>query len=175
MGISCRTAATSKERRSNSGMTPPLHAVESFLVILVDPNHYGRIFVEVSSPPTALVPFNLSQSSVKGAGRTGQPLTATSTPFAAPSPTVILKYQLLNPEDAFKDVVEDARAVILAGGTMTPVRLPLSHCPVLFPNTNLDCRCPTSHHNSFPRCRLQRSRPFRVDTSSQKRTYRHWC
>ena len=32
-----------------------------------------------------------------------------------------LKYQLLDPTYYFKDIVEDARAVILAGGTMSPV------------------------------------------------------
>ena len=36
--------------------------------------------------------------------------------------TVELKYQLLNPSPNFMDVVEEARAVILAGGTMSPVR-----------------------------------------------------
>ena len=35
-----------------------------------------------------------------------------------------LKYMLLDPTHHFKEVVEDARAVILAGGTMSPVRHP---------------------------------------------------
>lgn len=34
---------------------------------------------------------------------------------------VSLKYMLLDPTFHFKDIVEDARAVILAGGTMSPV------------------------------------------------------
>ncbi|KAF5362893.1 hypothetical protein D9758_007152 [Tetrapyrgos nigripes] len=34
---------------------------------------------------------------------------------------VEVKYQLLNPSPHFKDVVEEARAVILAGGTMSPI------------------------------------------------------
>jgi chromosome transmission fidelity protein 1 len=34
-----------------------------------------------------------------------------------------LKYMLLDPTFHFKDIVEDARAVVLAGGTMSPVRL----------------------------------------------------
>lgn len=43
---------------------------------------------------------------------------------------VSLKYILLDPTHHFKDIVEDARAVILAGGTMSPVRLP--HIDPLF-------------------------------------------
>ncbi|GLB38502.1 putative DEXDc2 [Lyophyllum shimeji] len=37
------------------------------------------------------------------------------------SETVELKYQLLNPSPPFKDVVDVARAVVLAGGTMSPM------------------------------------------------------
>lgn len=32
-----------------------------------------------------------------------------------------LKYQLLNPSPNFLEVVEEARSVVLAGGTMSPV------------------------------------------------------
>ena len=39
---------------------------------------------------------------------------------------VVLKYLLLDPTNHFQDVVEEARAVILAGGTMSPVRITLS-------------------------------------------------
>lgn len=41
-----------------------------------------------------------------------------------------LKYMLLDPTHHFRDIVEDARAVILAGGTMSPVNLtwPLFRC-----------------------------------------------
>ena len=34
-----------------------------------------------------------------------------------------LKYMLLDPTHHFREIVDDARAVILAGGTMSPVRL----------------------------------------------------
>jgi len=39
-----------------------------------------------------------------------------------------MKYQLLNPSPNFMEVVEEARSVVLAGGTMSPVRT--SHCVV---------------------------------------------
>lgn len=41
--------------------------------------------------------------------------------YAREETGVILKYMLLDPTYHFKDIVEDARAVILAGGTMSPV------------------------------------------------------
>lgn len=34
---------------------------------------------------------------------------------------VLLKYMLLDPTNHFREIAEDARAVILAGGTMSPV------------------------------------------------------
>ena len=36
---------------------------------------------------------------------------------------VEIKYQHLNPATHFQEVVETARSVVLAGGTMSPVRL----------------------------------------------------
>lgn len=41
-----------------------------------------------------------------------------------------LKYMLLDPTFHFQDIVEDARAVVLAGGTMSPVSI--SKCPSIF-------------------------------------------
>lgn len=43
------------------------------------------------------------------------------------SNTVALKYMLLDPTFHFKEIVEDARAIVLAGGTMSPVSK--QHCP----------------------------------------------
>lgn len=37
---------------------------------------------------------------------------------------ISLRYMLLDPSHHFKEIVEDARAVILAGGTMSPVDVP---------------------------------------------------
>lgn len=40
---------------------------------------------------------------------------------AASGVVVVMKYLQLNPEESFRDIVEAARSVILAGGTMAPV------------------------------------------------------
>lgn len=37
--------------------------------------------------------------------------------------TVQLKYLLLNPEDPFRSIVEEARSVVLAGGELTVLHL----------------------------------------------------
>ena len=41
--------------------------------------------------------------------------------WARETDTVVLRYLLLDPSEHFRDVVESARAVILAGGTMSPM------------------------------------------------------
>lgn len=48
--------------------------------------------------------------------------TATAT---MPRPEVSLKYMLLAPSESFREVAEDARSVVLAGGTMSPVSVGL--------------------------------------------------
>ncbi|ORY29962.1 helicase C-terminal domain-domain-containing protein [Naematelia encephala] len=60
-----------------------------------------------------------------------------------PNGAVTMKYILLNPAERFKEVVDSARAVILAGGTMEPIS---DFTTQLFPNipkdriTTLSCR-----------------------------------
>jgi chromosome transmission fidelity protein 1 len=44
------------------------------------------------------------------------------------SPEIQVKYQSLNPAPQFRDVVDAARSVILAGGTMSPVRTNFDTC-----------------------------------------------
>ena len=41
--------------------------------------------------------------------------------FAKSEDDILLKYRLLDPTNHFREIVEDARAVILAGGTMSPM------------------------------------------------------
>ncbi|CAL1712032.1 unnamed protein product [Somion occarium] len=68
-----------------SNTTPPLHAVESFIVALTASSDDGR------------VTFSMIDDQVE------------------------IKYQHLNPATYFREVVEVARSVVLAGGTMSPI------------------------------------------------------
>ncbi|KAG9096173.1 ATP-dependent DNA helicase chl1 [Ceratobasidium sp. 370] len=85
-------ASDPSKRAANArrkGVTPPLHAVESLLLALANPDEDGRIFLSRAGSPGA--------------------------------ETAHLKYQLLNPSTHFREVVESARSVVLAGGTMSPI------------------------------------------------------
>lgn len=64
--------------------------------------------------------FLLSLSNADADGR----VLLSSSPSTSPErpPTVHLKYLLLNPTECFRDIVKDARSIVLAGGTMEPVR-----------------------------------------------------
>ncbi|KAI9478738.1 MAG: ATP-dependent RNA helicase-like protein chl1 [Benjaminiella poitrasii] len=53
----------------------------------------------------------------------------------AENPGVSIKYMLLNPADAFNPIVEEARSIILAGGTMEPISDFLNH---VFPSVSKD-------------------------------------
>ncbi|CAL5866608.1 uncharacterized protein PFLUO_LOCUS817 [Penicillium psychrofluorescens] len=51
---------------------------------------------------------------------------------------VVLRYMLLDPTNHFREIVEDARAVILAGGTMSPMSDYLNHLFSYVPPGRLD-------------------------------------
>ncbi|KIM43305.1 hypothetical protein M413DRAFT_18375 [Hebeloma cylindrosporum] len=71
-----------------------------------------------SIPPLHIVEdFMLSLTNTNTDGR----VTFTLVNTAGQEASVDLKYQLLNPSPHFREVVEDARAVVLAGGTMSPI------------------------------------------------------
>lgn len=70
---------------------PVLTHIQAFLLALTYPAAEGRFFYAKSSPQTG----------------------GSSTP--------ILRYVLLDPTHHFREIVDEAKAVILAGGTMSPV------------------------------------------------------
>lgn len=73
-----------------SHSSPVLHALSSFIVALTNPSDEGRIFFEKMALPSA------------------------------PAGDMKLSYLLLSPTHAFSSIASSARAVILAGGTMSP-------------------------------------------------------
>ncbi|ORX98335.1 DNA repair helicase [Basidiobolus meristosporus CBS 931.73] len=73
--------------------TSGLHKVEAFLMSLTNANANGRVMTGVST--------------------TNDRICKTQQPY--------LKYLLLNPSEQFKDIVDEVRSVILAGGTMEPI------------------------------------------------------
>ncbi|KAI0703917.1 DNA repair helicase [Earliella scabrosa] len=95
--------------------TPPLHAVESFIVALTASSDDGRVTLSMVDNQ------------------------------------VEIKYQHLNPATYFEEVIESARSVILAGGTMSPMsdivtqlfsglpkeRLATFSCGHIIPESNL--------------------------------------
>lgn len=92
--------------------SPVLHALSSFIVALTNPSDEGRIFYERQS--------------------------------AAPSSTsdIKLSYLLLSPTHAFSSIATSARAIILAGGTMSPFEDYKTHLLPYLPSekiTTLGC------------------------------------
>ncbi|KAJ2961754.1 hypothetical protein NQZ79_g2978 [Umbelopsis isabellina] len=63
-----------------------------------------------------------------------------------------VQYMLLNPANEFKEIVEDARSVVLAGGTMEPIGDFLTH---LFPYVNKDRISKFSCGHIIPKENLQ--------------------
>lgn len=92
--------------------SPVLHTLLSFIVALTNPSDEGRIFYE----------------------------KITATPSSTPD--IELSYLLLSPTHAFSSIAQSARAVILAGGTMSPFEDYKNHLfPYLSPEkvTTLSC------------------------------------
>lgn len=103
---------TSSGTSKSSSSSPVLHALVAFIIALTNPSDEGRIFYEK-------LPAGLSTS-----------------------PDVKLSYLLLSPTHAFSSIAKSARAVILAGGTMSPFEDYKTHLfPYLPPQsiTTLSC------------------------------------
>lgn len=97
----------------SSPASPVLHALSSFIAALTNPSSEGRIFHEK---------------------------LPSSTPTTTPD--IKLSYMLLSPTHAFSSIATAARAVILAGGTMSPFADYKTHLfPYLAPAkiTTLSC------------------------------------
>lgn len=95
------------KKRANRG-TLPLHTIEALMVGLVGAREGDFIHLILRQLPTI--------GSLDG--RIILSLTGDSTQYPE---ELEIKYQLLNPSTTFREVVDSARSVILAGGTMSPV------------------------------------------------------
>ncbi|KAI4290381.1 MAG: hypothetical protein L6R35_000345 [Caloplaca aegaea] len=88
------------------------------------------------------------------------------------SKAVTLKYMLLDPTFHFKEVVDDARAVVLAGGTMSPMGDYARHLFSYVPPERLktwSCGHIIPEDNLFVRCIGQSSDGMELDFSFAKR------
>jgi chromosome transmission fidelity protein 1 len=87
--------------------TPVLHHISSLLAALTHPSKEGRLFY--------------SKSSTSPADAEG----------------ISLKFLLLDPSNHFREIVSSARAVILAGGTMSPMSDYTSHLFPYLPSSSI--------------------------------------
>lgn len=85
-------------RASSYGAITAFHQVEAFLHSLTDADLDGRIILNRAAT------------------------TKDSRPNEVDSDRVTLRYMLLNPAEHFQTVIDEARCIVLAGGTMEPVR-----------------------------------------------------
>ncbi|KAF9312900.1 ATP-dependent DNA helicase chl1 [Podila horticola] len=97
--------------------TPVLSIIDSFLVSLLNPDNDGRVIVAMEEA----TPDGDSDDDL---------LLPHDRPSMSTLRRPVLKFMLLNPARVFRPLVEEARCVVLAGGTMEPVSDLLSH---LFP------------------------------------------
>jgi chromosome transmission fidelity protein 1 len=112
---SSTTNPTSESSKSVSSSqqessTPVLHHVSSLLSALTHPSKEGRLFF------------------------TKEPSTSTISPETQ---NITLKFLLLDPSTSFQTIVTEARAVILAGGTMSPMSDYTSHLFTYLPESSI--------------------------------------
>lgn len=131
---------TSKIARKVSGYSDKLAAKEAQAA--------GKTFHQGTTPPLHLVQSWIV--TLSNANEDGK-LVITVSRSKSSSPDVTLKYQLLNPSRVFRDIVDSARSVVLAGGTMAPMsdfhsqlvpylsedRISLFSCGHVMPEENL--------------------------------------
>ncbi|PSR82419.1 helicase C-terminal domain-domain-containing protein [Coniella lustricola] len=117
---------------SSSTSSPVLHSLAAFIITLTNPSDEGRIFYEkITSAPR---PSSVTTTTTTSAPAAGATATAATD--------IKLSYLLLSPTHAFSSIATSARAVILAGGTMSPFEDYKTHLfPYLPPQsiTTLSC------------------------------------
>ncbi|GAA5928913.1 DNA helicase [Sporobolomyces koalae] len=84
--------------------TRSLHQIQQFILSLANADRDGRILLSLSSSSASPAQDTESQ-----------------TPIKSRTADVSFKYMLLAPSDSFRDIAEEAKSVVLAGGTMAPM------------------------------------------------------
>ncbi|KAF9431667.1 DEAD H (Asp-Glu-Ala-Asp His) box helicase 11 [Entomortierella beljakovae] len=114
---------SSQQPLRQSSTSPILLTVDAFLMSLLNADNDGRVIIAMESEESSSKDDNGDDDSIQTGSASAEPV---STRDLKP----VLKFMLLNPANVFKPLVEEARSVVLAGGTMEPVSDLLSH---LFP------------------------------------------
>ncbi|KAF8946397.1 DEAD H (Asp-Glu-Ala-Asp His) box helicase 11 [Haplosporangium gracile] len=120
--VGSQTAAQGAQKSTS----PILLVVDAFLMSLLNADNDGRVIVAMENEG---VEDGGGDPDDGWEGNGGSEQTG-SLAIREKSQVPVLKFMLLNPANVFKPLVEEARSVVLAGGTMEPVSDLLSH---LFP------------------------------------------
>ncbi|KAF9116824.1 DEAD H (Asp-Glu-Ala-Asp His) box helicase 11 [Mortierella sp. AM989] len=111
--------------------TPILLTVDAFLVSLLNADNDGRVIMTMEE----------EVSNAGGDDDDTFPLESTTTePTSTRNRRPVLKFMLLNPANVFKPLVDEARSIVLAGGTMEPVSDLLSHLFPYMKDTKVESR-----------------------------------
>ncbi|CEH19298.1 chl1 helicase [Ceraceosorus bombacis] len=105
-----------------------MHAIQSFILALSNNNEDGRVLISIEEiqHEAAFAVHSGTPDRPHGVGAASASASAALRQRQRDSErnrqsVVHLRYQLLNPQEAFKPILEKARSVILAGGTMEPI------------------------------------------------------
>lgn len=125
--------------------TPPLYAVQEFIAALA-----------AATDGKCTLPNQENSARKPNVLADGRIIFTHKSSYDQSTPEIQVKYQSLNPAPQFREVVDAARSVILAGGTMSPVETNFKTCYRLI-CSSIGCnRCQTLLVNSLRICRAQR-------------------
>lgn len=135
------------QSRSGDGQTLPLHVIESLIASLTN-DVEGTLNVPAYLPSAYLLLILTTEGIVtyfRDESKEGE---------------LCLRYQHLNPSTHFDEILSSARCVILAGGTMSPVR---RACPSPLRYLIIAPSSRTSICSYFRACRWSAFRRFLAD------------
>ncbi|KAF9967745.1 DEAD H (Asp-Glu-Ala-Asp His) box helicase 11 [Mortierella alpina] len=128
-----RPAAMVAKQPSTTTM-PVLLSVDAFLISLLNADNDGRVIVAMDEGGMDATDEG-DEDEAREKERLGQQGFAPEGSARPKQRNPVLKFMLLNPANVFKPLIDEARSVILAGGTMEPVSDLLS---LLFPYLKSD-------------------------------------